>query len=330
MAAIVATMTMVFAANAQETYSIYMVLWRGETDIERGFRSYANERNLSFEYKVVSVNRDKSKLAGVRSDIRTTNPDLVYTWGTSVTTEIFGTTENAYKSKYISDIKGVFTLVSAPIQSGIVPDYKSSQRNITGVRFIAPLNAQVLAIQNYRPVKSIAVIFNTEEQNSVANVRELEKYLPTQGIKLLKLPVPLKWDAEKERNTADESRIRKLVQDAKSQGAELIYLGPDSFIAANADQLTNETNRLKIPTFAATEFPLENSNALYGLVSPYYLLGRLTAQQAEKMLIENIPPDQIPIRKLYRHVIKINQNVMNHIKYYPTLELIRTAEFIKK
>ncbi|MCH9780972.1 MAG: hypothetical protein K0U36_06795, partial [Alphaproteobacteria bacterium] len=140
--------------DSEDAYHIFMVLWRGETDVEAGFRSYARERDLPFRYTIVSVDRDRTQFAAVRKRIRAEQPDLVYTWGTSVTLGIFGNYEEVQQPPhpYLDEFQGLFTLVSTPVVSKIVPSFESSQRNITGVRFIAPIAAQLLTIRNYRPI----------------------------------------------------------------------------------------------------------------------------------------------------------------------------------
>ena len=65
-------------------------LWRGETKVEEGFRAHFAEAGVPLDITVRSLGRDVSRLPSVIEEIRRVEPDLVYTWGTSVTLGIAG------------------------------------------------------------------------------------------------------------------------------------------------------------------------------------------------------------------------------------------------
>ena len=82
-----------------------------------------------------------------------------------------------------------------------------------------------------------------------------------------------------------------------------------------------------LPTFAATQAPLLNSRAMFGLVTEYYTLGRLAALQAEKILVDNVLPEELPVGHLSRYKLWINRDVVQEIGLYPPLEMIAVADF---
>ena len=86
-------------ANAQQQrkpYRIYAILFRGMTEVERGFQEYFAARRIPVEITFRDLNRDASKMPGFIEEIRQTRPDLVYTWGTSVTLGVVGLSTLAY------------------------------------------------------------------------------------------------------------------------------------------------------------------------------------------------------------------------------------------
>ena len=77
-------------ASARNSVKVEMVVWRGCEEACRGFIRYFEDRDLPVQIDVMDVNRDRDKLAEVREQIVADQPDLVVTWGTSVSLGIFG------------------------------------------------------------------------------------------------------------------------------------------------------------------------------------------------------------------------------------------------
>ncbi|MGF2075558.1 hypothetical protein, partial [Enterococcus casseliflavus] len=84
------------------------------TDVERGFQEYFAARRIPVQITFRDLARDNSKMAGFLEEIRQTRPDLIYTWCTSVTLGVVGPHDAVDRSKHITDIPVVFTLVAAP------------------------------------------------------------------------------------------------------------------------------------------------------------------------------------------------------------------------
>ena len=110
------------------TLRIYGITFRGMTEVERGFEEYFASRKIPAQIVWRDLNRDNARMQGFLDEIRGTKPDLVYTWGTSVTLGVVGPFDKPDREKNIGDIPVVFTLVAAPVQAKIVPSLKSSGR----------------------------------------------------------------------------------------------------------------------------------------------------------------------------------------------------------
>ena len=81
-------------------------------------------------------------------------------------------------------------------------------------------------------------------------------------------------------------RCRTWVRELSLQEVDFLYIGPDSFVSINSETVTEEALGYGIPSFAGTEFGFERSTALLGLVSRYFLVGKLAGLQAERLLID--------------------------------------------
>ncbi len=311
------------AAQSQRTYRIYAITFRGMTNVERGFQDYFTSKRIPVEIIFRDLNRDPSRMPGFIDEIRRTRPDLVYTWGTSVTLGVVGPYDAFDPAKHITDIPVVFTLVAAPVLAKIVPDLKAPRRNVTGVFHVAPTEAQIRAMASYRPFRSIGVLYTPTEQNSVVVVDEVREVAKRMGFTVI--AKPLRLDAAK-KVTAEGAP--DLVRELKEQKAEWLYLPPDSYLGTQAKGVIIPAARsVGLPTFASTEQLME-TGALTGLVSRYYSIGQFTAYKVEQILVNRIPASRIPVETLTRFSLQVNMDVAEAMKLPPPLPMFNYAELL--
>lgn len=305
-------------------FKIYMVTWRGHTAVEDGFIAYLQERGIPHEIIFRNLERDRSRIPGFIDEIKEIRPDLVYTWGTSTSTGILGPISTRDPDVHVTDIPAVFTLVAYPKAAGLIEADEAPGGMVTGVRFLAPVEAQMNAIRAYRPFSKLGVIYNPRERNSVLNIEELRNLSQQGDFQLIEKPAPLD-----ENNKPVAASVPSLVRSAKADGAEMLYIGPDSFTAVNADVLTGTAIEVGLPTFAATEFPLLNSRAMSGLISRYYALGKLTGRQAEQILVGQTPPGELPVATLSRFSYIVNMPVVLELGFYPPMSILQFADILE-
>jgi len=318
------------STGADEPKSVFMVLWRGETEVEAGFRAHFAEAGLPLDITIRSLDRDPGRLPGILAEIESAGPDLVYTWGTTVTLGIAGRdpdladTPEDYPPR-ITDRPIVFTMVSQPVKSRIVPSFGPTGRNLTGVSHIVPLETQFRAMQAYTPIDRIAVIYTPTEPNSVLAVEQLIALGRRLNIRIDDFPVPLDPDGH-----PDPGALPDLVAAAAATGPQFLYLGPDSFIGQYAREVTELANARRLPSFASTEVMLASSDALYGLVAPYEKGGRFTATKVERVLFGSEAAGEISVEVLPEFSYQIRADVARDLEIYPSLSLLDYAEIIDR
>lgn len=302
---------------------IYAITFRGMTDVERGFNDYFASRKIPVEITFRDLNRDMTRMPGFVEEIRRTKPDLIYTWGTSVTLGVVGPYNAVDPAKHITDIPVVFTLVAAPVNAKIVPDLKAPGRNVTGVFHVASTDAQMRAMAQYRPFKSIGVLYTPTEENSRVIVDELRDVGKKMGFTVNAKPLNL--DAAK-KVTIDGAP--QMVRDLKAQKAEWLYLPPDSFLGTQTKAVViPAAMEVGLPTFASTEQLME-TGALAGLVSRYYAIGQFTAYKVEQILLNRIPASRVPVETLTRFSLQVNLEAAEALKLPPPLPMFNYAEFL--
>lgn len=303
---------------------IYMILYRGETDVEKGFRDYFASRNVAVELLVRDVAQDVTRVPAFVAEARALQVDLITTWGTPVTLAVVGKSNAVDPTRHVTTIPVVFTMVASPQGAGLVGANGFSGRNITGASHVVPIDQQLGAIRAYRAFKRLAVLFNPGEPNSVRIVKELRDASERDGFTLLEQAIPLD-DQKKPVEAALPSLIEKIAR----LKPEFLYLGPDSFIGANRKVITETALQHHLPAFSATEIMLREGRALFGLVSRYENVGRLTAYKVEQILVGKMRPQEIAVETLARFSYIVNMSVATELDLYPSLKVVNFAEVIR-
>jgi len=304
-------------------YRIHAITFRGTTDVERGFEAYFAARKVPVQITYRDLNRDPSRMPGFLDEIRATRPDLVYTWGTSVTLGVVGPFDEVVPGRHITDIPVVFTLVAAPVMAKIVADRGKPGRSVTGVTHVAPTDAQIRAIAAYRPFRTLGVLYTPTERNSVVVLDQMRRLGRELGFHTVERTFRL--DAAR-KPVADGAA--NLVRELKEGGAEWLYLPPDSYLGTLAEgTIIPAAMSLGLPTFASTE-QLMQAGALSGLVSRYYSVGQFTAHKAEQILVGRVPASQVPVESLKRFSYQIRIAAAHRLKLPPPLSMFDYAELL--
>ncbi len=305
-------------------FRIYMAVWRGCEDACRGFQDYFREEGIDVNFIIRDANRDKAKLPAFVREAKELEVDLVLTWGTSVTVGMIGTLADSDPVQHITDIPVVFMIVADPVGAGIIETYESSGRtNITGTRNRVPEEVQMKAIRAYRYFKRLGIIYNTNELNSVLNVKKIRKLAKKMRFDLFERSI----DLDENGKPIIESVPQK-IKELKNRNVAFIYVGSSSFLMRHRDYLTNSAIEQRVPIVAAYEAMARKSNALLAVASRYYSVGKLAGFQAKYILINKIAPIDPPILSLSRYSYVINMETARKLRLYPPIKVLRYAEVV--
>jgi putative tryptophan/tyrosine transport system substrate-binding protein len=309
-------------ANSAKTLRIYAITFRGMTDVEKGFEEFFASRKIPVQISFRDLNRDATRMAGFLDEIRATRPDIIYTWGTSVTLGVLGPYDAVDPAKHITDIPVVFTLVASPTLAKIVPE-GGTRKGVTGVIHVAPVAAQIQAMAAYRPFQKLGVLYTPTERNSVVVLDEIRKIGRERNYDTITRTFRL--DAQR-KVTAEGAA--ELVRELKEAGSQWLYLPPDSFLGTLAqDVIIPAAMEVGLPTFASTE-QLMQAGALSGLVSRYHSVGQFTAHKVEQILVGKLAPEAVPIETLKRFSYQIRMSVAEKLKLPPPLPMFNYAEIL--
>jgi len=245
-----------------KTLRIAMVLWRGETDGEKGFREGLKELGYTVQYTVMNANQDRAELGRLlREDLKPKLETFDYVY-------VFGTTATLATKTIVQDkVPVIFNIVADPVGAGIVKSVEVSGGNIAGVTNEIPLALQLSTALKIVPVKRLGVFFNPREKNSML-IRD----------KIAEVAAPLKIEVVDLRSPPAQDMLQENLQKLRDRSivVDAVYLPADSFIVSNAKLIGTELRAAKVKSIAAIETYVDNG-ALMGVVPDYQELGKLAA-----------------------------------------------------
>jgi ABC-type uncharacterized transport system substrate-binding protein/predicted MFS family arabinose efflux permease len=304
------------ASGGTRPFVIYMITYRGTTDVERGFKDELAREGIQATFIERNVHLDARKVAPLMDEIRVIHPDLVYTWGTPVTLAVTGTVAKP-NPKLPADIPVLFTMVAAPVDVHLVPTLASSARNLTGVYHVAQIEDQYHAIAAYSPFTTVGTLYTASASNSVATINQLVALGKKQHFRVVAIPF-----AEPVKGKPTLEGIDQRIDAIKAAGAQWLYLPPDSFLGESLKVILAGAERDRLPTFGTTQ-QMTEAGVLAGVVAPYFGIGQLTAVLAKRILVEKTSPQNIPIATLERFSYSVSMGLAKRLDDYPPLALFR-------
>lgn len=296
--------------------TIYMLLFRGETDAEKGFLAGLAEFGLHYNVIIRDCGRDAKLLPGFVDEIRHLRPELIYAFGTTTALAVVGRETERKLGQFISDLPLIFNIVADPVGVGLTSSMAGSSRNVTGVTHLPPLQSQLAVLQQVKKIKRLGFIYSRGEKNSGLILAALLEKAKQGGFGVVA-----------ESFTGDDlvGALRSLI----SKAPDFLYLPSDSSVIVRAGEICSAAHAAGIPTFSATEEPVRQNGAFLGLVTPYFTAGKFAAYKAKQILVDGKSPGMIPIESVTRFQLLVNIDSAHRLDLYPPVNLMRFAEVVR-
>lgn len=302
---------------------VVMVTWRGCEDACRGFQDHLATLPLDAEITLLDAGQDRALLPGFVDQVNQMHPDLLVTWGTSVTLGMIGTVDSDPET-VVHDVPTVFMIVADPVGAGIIEEYARSGRPmVTGTHNRVPEETQMRVLADYLPFTRVGTIYNSDELNAVLKADEIKRVGEELGFEVVERVIEA--DAEGAPLVED---IPVAVADVAQQGVDLIYVGSSSFLLESADLFTSAALEHGLPVATSYEAMVRDSNALIALASAYYNVGQLAGFQAEQILVDGRVPGDLEVLGLDRFSVLVNIDTARELELYPPMLLLRYAEMV--
>ncbi|WP_225046692.1 ABC transporter substrate-binding protein [Lacticaseibacillus kribbianus] len=165
----------------------------------------------------------------------------------------------------------VFTAVTDPKAAGLVADLKAPDKNVTGVVDLVDIPAQIRYMHNLFPkAKTVGMIYNAAEQNSIVQIKAAEKAAKKLGLKVTK------------RTVASTNDVQQAMESLAGH-SDVIYAPTDNTVAAAMATVGKVSLAKKVPVVpAASTMVKDGGVANIGI--DYKDLGRQTGRLAVKIL----------------------------------------------
>jgi putative ABC transport system substrate-binding protein len=214
----------------------------------------------------------------------------------------------------IRNIPIVFAAVTDPVGAGLVPSLAKPGGLITGTTDMSPIDRQLALIMQFLPeLKTLGVIYNSGEANSVTLVKVLKEEAQKRGITV---------------EEATVSNSAGVTQAAKSLvgRSEAVYIPTDNTVVSALEAIAQVGYQTKLPIFAADTDSVKRG-AIAALAVDYYKMGRQTGEMVSRILAGAKPGD-MPVETLREFQIHLNPGSAAKMGLVVPAELLKKADKI--
>ncbi len=291
----------------REVKRVAMILFRGETPAEKGFRSTLSaSKDFDVKITVFDANQNKDKLKSIISGLDQDQFDLFY---------VFGTMAAQVAMEKITDKPVIFNVVQRPVEAKLVNSWESSGNNITGASNIVSMESAFRTLSLVMNIRKLAFIYYEKDPAPKFQKTEVERVRKNFGFKIIDVPV------------RDVEAIPAALKQIVSARVDAVMFPSDSFIKVNANRIMKVLNQHRIPTVVIIPEMVTENGALISLGPDYQKLGELAGISAIDILKGKKPAD-IPIKRVQNLNISVNLKTADKLGINLPIQLLSLSTVI--
>ncbi|MEH7120224.1 ABC transporter substrate-binding protein [Neobacillus vireti] len=239
-----------------------------------GFKKALKDKGLKVKFDEQNAQADMNNTQTIANNFVGDKVDLIFANATPSATAALNATK---------DIPIVFTSVTDPVGAGFVKSFDQPGKNITGTTDNHPdaTRKTIDFITGEVKAKNIGVIFNSGEQNSEVQVKEVKKLAEAKGAKLV------------EASVSNTSEVKQAVESLVGR-VDAIYIPTDNTVVTALDSVIAVANSKKIPLFVG-ELDSMKKGAVAASGFSYFDLGYQSGVMAADILTGKKKPSEIPV-----------------------------------
>ena len=223
-------------------------------------KGYEDGKNIKIEQQ--NAQGEQANAQTIAKQFADAKKDLIFAIATPAAQAAYNATK---------DIPIVFTAVTDPVKAEVAKDWKSSGTNVTGTSDKVPVDKQIELLKKLIPnAKTVGVIYNTSETNSVIQVDELKAAAEKQGL------------AVKEIGVTNVNEINQNLASALGQ-IDVLYTPTDNTVASGYALVGKLCLEKNIPIIGAEE-AIVTKGGLASIGIDYYKLGKEAGFKAAEVL----------------------------------------------
>jgi putative ABC transport system substrate-binding protein len=228
---------------------------------------YEDGKNLRFSYE--SAQGNPATAAQIARKLVGDRPDVIVPISTPSAQAVVGSTK---------DIPVVFTAVTDPVGAKLVKDAQKPGGNVTGMSDLSPIGKHLDLVKEITPdAKTLGVIYNPGEANSLTLLALLKQEAPARGLTIKEAPAPKSADVL----PAAQSLVGK---------ADAIYVPTDNTVITALEAIVKVGQQNKLPVYAGDTDSVPRG-AVAALGFNYFDVGRQTGRMVLRVLKGEKPGD---------------------------------------
>ncbi|MDR9796714.1 ABC transporter substrate-binding protein [Aeribacillus pallidus] len=295
----------------KETFKIGITQFVAHPSLDealKGFQQAIKDKGLNVDYDIQNAQGDQSNTQTIANNFVGDNVDLIFANATPSALAAANATK---------DIPIVFTSVTDPVGAGLVNEMENPGGNVTGTTDTHPdaIPKTVKFIDQYLDGKRIGMIYNSGEQNSVAQIDLVKKATEGTDLKIVEASVSTSAEVKQ----AAESLVGKV---------DCFYIITDNTVVSALDSVISVANENDIPLFVGELDSVKKGGfAAYGF--EYYDIGYEAGEMAAKILTEGKKPSELPVQYPQNLKLLINKKAAAEMNVKILDEWSKEAEFIE-
>ena len=238
----------------------------------KGFEDEIKKKSPDVEIISKNANGDLSVVPSIIKSFKDKDVDLIY----AIATPAAQGAKNGVK-----DIPIIFNAVTDPESADLVKNLEEPEENVTGVSDYFSIKAQLEEIISIFPdIKTVGVMFSTNEANSKFQVEELKKAAIEFDLDVAEVGV---------NNINDVSTAIKALEPKM----DIFMAITDNTVSSASTIIAESLKTAKIPSFASEEGPVKNGILMSAGVD-YLDLGKKAAEMASEV-IDGKKVSEVPV-----------------------------------
>jgi putative ABC transport system substrate-binding protein len=304
--------------NPQGLYTIGIGPWHLQSEeykrniegFKEGLKEAGFEEGKNIRFLMKSAETDKMAQRSIIQSFADKKVDLIYSLTTQGTLIAKGVTQS---------IPIVFSIVTYPVETGIIENLHRSGNNLVGTRNYIPVERQYALFEQFftekRPgIKRFGFVHRRGEPNSERQFTEFLEGLAQRGITVLKISASSLGDLAEQLSEAVEK-------------VDVLYGACDTLMQEGGEKLVIDMAiaHKKIPFTCNKEGVL--LGALAGNVADFHTIGKMSGKKAA-LILEGTLPTHLATETMEEGHIAINQKTAHALGISIPEDLLRKAHLI--
>lgn len=275
-------------------------------DTREGFLDYLDEIGLNYEYDLQNAQGDLSNARTMAEKFKSNQVDLIFAIGTSAAEAASSVTD---------DIPILFSAVTDPVESQLVESMENPGSNVSGTSDASDIKEQLKLFNEIdENIKDIGIVYSLNETNSLSQLETVKEESKDLGLNIKEMGIENISDLPQSANS--------LVKDVDG-----MFILSDNKIASSISLLADILINNNKPSICVEESQVKGG-ALMTIGLSYYNLGKQTGKMAEKILIENISPSDIPCEYAENVEKYVNKDTLIKLGYDENMKVFEGANFV--